>query len=187
MMTGKNDDAARTLEDSFLGQLVPQVAEHLAARHAGDFDAEAGRARFMTWLAAHTEEPATPARGRAGGEKASRRPRHRRLSRSWSTVAGVLAGVSAIAAVVIVVGSSPLLIFLVGVLLGVLAGGALCAHYLRSEIAADIGPQLRRMQNQLDLMESAVNLDLASRYAELGQLPWTPPVSPRSIPGQPEQ
>ena len=54
-------------------------------------------------------------------------------------------------------------------LLGVLAGGALCVHYLRSEIAADIGPQLKRMQNQLDNIESALNLALATRYAELSR------------------
>lgn len=75
-----------------------------------------------------------------------------------------------------------LLIFIIGALLGVLAGGTLCVHYLRASIAADIGPQLkllhadihpqlRGMQNQLDNIESAVNLALASRYAELSQLP----------------
>ena len=81
-----------------------------------------------------------------------------------------------------------LLIFVLGGLLGVLAGGALCVYYLRSAIADDIGPklkrlhadidpQLRRMQNQLDNIESAVNLAMASRYAELSQLAW-PPVIP---------
>jgi len=68
------------------------------------------------------------------------------------------------------------LIFLVGALTGVLAGGALCVHYLRSAIANDIGPQLKRMQNQLDNIESAVNLALASRYAELSQLSWAPAI-----------
>jgi Protein of unknown function (DUF4230) len=66
MMTGKNDDAAATREDSFLGGLVPQVAEHLAERHALDFDTEAGQARFLAWLAAHTQGPASPAKDRAG-------------------------------------------------------------------------------------------------------------------------
>lgn len=81
-----------------------------------------------------------------------------------------------------------LLIFALGALLGVLAGGVLCIRYLRSAIADDIGPQLRRlhadvdpqlrrMQNQLDNIESAVNLVQASRYAELSQVPW-PPVIP---------
>jgi len=75
-----------------------------------------------------------------------------------------------------------LLIFAMGALLGVLAGGVLCMRYLRSAIADDIGPQLRRphadvdpqlrrMQNQLDNLESAVNLVQASRYAELSQVP----------------
>ncbi len=34
--------------------------------------------------------------------------------------------------------------------LGVLGGGAVCVRYLRHEIAADIGPQLRRMHGKLD-------------------------------------
>src|SRR6266566_3152429 len=47
------------------------------------------------------------------------------------------------------------LIFLVGALLGTLAGGALCVRYLRHEVAADIGPRLRRIQIQLENLESA--------------------------------
>ena len=85
-----------------------------------------------------------------------------------------------------------LLIFLVGALLGVLGGGTLCVHYLRSAISDDIGPQLRRMhaeldpqlrgmRNQLDNIESAVNLALATRYAELSQLPLAPAIpAPRT-------
>jgi len=53
----------------------------------------------------------------------------------------------------------------------VLAGGALCVRYLRQEIAADIGPRLRRLQLQLDSLESAVNLVLVTRYAEIGSQP----------------
>jgi hypothetical protein len=64
------------------------------------------------------------------------------------------------------VGSTPL-IFLLGALIGVLAGGALCVRYLRNEIAADIGPRLRRLQLQLDNLESAVNLALITRYTEI--------------------
>ena len=82
-----------------------------------------------------------------------------------------------------------LLIFIVGALLGVLAGGTLCVHYLRSAITGDIGPQLRRMhadidpqlrrmQNQLDNIESAVNLALVTRYAELSSSPSRPPAIP---------
>jgi hypothetical protein len=59
------------------------------------------------------------------------------------------------------------LIFILGTLVGILGGGALCVRYLRREIAADIGPQLKRMQNQLDNIESAINLALVTRYAEL--------------------
>ena len=89
-----------------------------------------------------------------------------------------------------------LLIFALGALLGVLAGGALCVYHLRSAIADDIGPQirrmhadidpqLRRMHNQLDNIESAVNLALASRYAELSQMPWPPAIpAPRAADDQ---
>lgn len=61
-----------------------------------------------------------------------------------------------------------LMLFLLGTLTGVLMGGALCVRYLRHEIAADIGPRLRRLQLQLDNLESAMNLALVTRYAELG-------------------
>ena len=86
-----------------------------------------------------------------------------------------------------------MLTFLVGTLIGVLAGGALCVYYLRSAIADDIGPQLkrmqadidpqlRRMQNQLDLIESAVNAALATWYAEMSSNPAPrPPAVP--LPG----
>jgi hypothetical protein len=70
-----------------------------------------------------------------------------------------------------------LLIFVTGALLGVLAGGGLCVRYLRHEIAADIGPQLRRMQLQLDNLEAAVNLALMTRYAEISAGPLRAPRS----------
>jgi hypothetical protein len=63
-----------------------------------------------------------------------------------------------------------MLIFLVGLiflLLGVLAGGALCVSYLRREIADDIGPKLKRMQLQLDNIETELNLSITMRHAEL--------------------
>jgi hypothetical protein len=82
-----------------------------------------------------------------------------------------------------------MLIFILGALLGVLAGGTLCVYYLRAAIADDIGPQLkrmhadidpqlRRMQNQLDLIESAVNLALATWYAGLSSNPPRTPAIP---------
>jgi hypothetical protein len=70
------------------------------------------------------------------------------------------------------------MIVLVAVLLGMLAGGAVCVRYLRHEIAADIGPRLRRMQLQLENLEAEINLAMATRLTELsrrcGQDP-TPP------------
>ena len=61
------------------------------------------------------------------------------------------------------------MIFLIGLLLGVLGGGALCVRYLRQEIAADVGPSLRRMQMQLDTLCSEINLAQATRLADLQQ------------------
>lgn len=67
------------------------------------------------------------------------------------------------------------LIFFVGALLGVLMGGALCVRYLRHEVAADITPRLQDVQLQLDNLETAINLALVTRYAEIsGHLPITP-------------
>jgi hypothetical protein len=73
-----------------------------------------------------------------------------------------------------------MLIFSIGGLLGVLIGGMLCVRYLRREITDDIGPKLKRVQSQLDSIESALNLAILTRYTELsarsqseppGQLP----------------
>lgn len=60
-----------------------------------------------------------------------------------------------------------MLIFLVGALLGVLIGGVLCVSYLRREVAADIGPKLKRIQLQLDNIETELNLAIMTRHAEL--------------------
>jgi hypothetical protein len=122
------------------------------------------------------------------GEKAPDRHRHWRLPGTWLALAGILAGVSAAVAWAATASSSMLLLsFAWGALLGVLAGGALCIRYLRAALAGDIGPQLRQIQNQLDTIESAVNVALASRHAEPSQQPWPPPVFPRPNPGQPER
>ena len=87
MTTGKNDDAARDREDSFLADLIPQVTEHLAERYAGDFDAEAGEDRFEGWLSHHMTELAARNRNAedpAGAGSASP-PATRRIIRfpSW--------------------------------------------------------------------------------------------------------
>jgi len=65
--------------------------------------------------------------------------------------------------------SRMVMIFFLGALVGVLIGEALCIRYLRREIAADIGPKLRRVQVQLDNLEAALNLALMSRYADLSK------------------
>lgn len=61
------------------------------------------------------------------------------------------------------------MIFLVGLLIGVLVGGALCVRYLRQEIAADIGPALRRVQMQLDTLDAEINLVLTTRLTDLSR------------------
>jgi hypothetical protein len=73
-----------------------------------------------------------------------------------------------------------MLIFLVGALLGVIMGGTLCVRYLRREIADDIGPKLKRIQIQLDNVESALNLAIMTRYAELSA--HSPTDRPRQLP-----
>jgi hypothetical protein len=78
------------------------------------------------------------------------------------------------------------LIFAVGALLGVLAGGALCIHYLRQEVAANVGPELERLQHQADNIEAVLNLALASRDAGLSQRPWPPGISPHQPSDWPE-
>jgi hypothetical protein len=77
-----------------------------------------------------------------------------------------------------------ILIFLIGLQLGVLMGAASCIRYLRRELSAEIGPKLKRMQAQLDSLEAALNLAVLSRYAELSERlqphPLPPPRSPLS-------
>lgn len=57
--------------------------------------------------------------------------------------------------------------FLLGMLVGTVAGCLICIRYLRREIAADIGPRLQRIQLQLDNLETAVNLGMVTRYADV--------------------
>lgn len=60
-----------------------------------------------------------------------------------------------------------MLIFFLGILLGVLLGGTLCVTYLRQEIAAGISPRLKHVETQLDTIESQLNLAVMTRYAEM--------------------
>ena len=78
------------------------------------------------------------------------------------------------------------MLFLLGTLIGALAGCLICVRYLRREIAADIEPRLKRIQLQLDNLETALNLTLVTRYADLtGRLPQEPQVIPRPRSSEP--
>ena len=54
-----------------------------------------------------------------------------------------------------------------GLLLGVLIGGTLCVRFLRHEISANGGPQLRQLNLKVETLESVLNLALATRHTEL--------------------
>jgi uncharacterized protein YneF (UPF0154 family) len=56
-----------------------------------------------------------------------------------------------------------------GVLMGLLAGMFLSARYLRQEIAANIGPRLAQIQQQLRSLQAEVSLDSATRLARLSE------------------
>jgi hypothetical protein len=75
-----------------------------------------------------------------------------------------------------------MLVFILGTLLGIVGGCAVCVRYLRHEIAADIGPQLRHIRGKLDNLESALNLALVTRYAELSTAQLPPPAHPQTPP-----
>jgi|HubBroStandDraft_1064217.scaffolds.fasta_scaffold34827_3 hypothetical protein len=64
-----------------------------------------------------------------------------------------------------------MLVFFLGILLGVLLGGTLCVTYLRQEIAAGISPKLKRVELQLDAIEAQLSLAIMTRYAELSAQP----------------
>jgi hypothetical protein len=72
------------------------------------------------------------------------------------------------------------MIFILGTLIGILAGGALCVRYLRQEVAGDIGPRLHRIQAQLDNLQGEINLALATRLAEISRLRSLEPSPPGS-------
>jgi hypothetical protein len=74
-----------------------------------------------------------------------------------------------------------MLIFLLGMLLGVLLGGTLCVTYLRQEITASIGPKLKRVELHLDTIESQLDLAVMAKYAELSAR--SQAGSPRQLPG----
>ena len=56
---------------------------------------------------------------------------------------------------------------LLGLLIGLLVGAGVCARYLRQEIAANMGPRLRRIELQLDSLHAELNLVTEARLAAL--------------------
>jgi hypothetical protein len=61
------------------------------------------------------------------------------------------------------------MVILLGLLIGLLTGAAVCARYLRQEIAANIGPRLRRIELQLDTLQAELNLATEARLAALSK------------------
>jgi uncharacterized protein (DUF3084 family) len=60
-------------------------------------------------------------------------------------------------------------VILVGVLTGGLVGAAVCARYLRQEMAANVAPRLRRIERQLDVLHSELSLANETRLAALSK------------------
>jgi hypothetical protein len=58
------------------------------------------------------------------------------------------------------------MIFLVGTLVGMLAGAIASMRYFRQEMTANVAPKLKLIQLHLDNLESEVNLALATRAVD---------------------
>lgn len=58
---------------------------------------------------------------------------------------------------------------LLGLLIGLVTGAAVCARYLRQEIAANIAPRLRTIELQLDALRAEINLATEARLAALSK------------------
>jgi Flp pilus assembly protein TadB len=139
-------------------------ARHASAKQGTPFMPAHPTAEFIRLV------PTLPGARRRSLQKFKKAPiwaRRRRLPRVSLAFCGVLSAALAAVILVAAIAAPAVVILLVGAVLSVLAGGTLCVHYLRSEIAADIDPQLQRMRNQLDVIESALNLAPAVRYAEM--------------------
>ena len=61
------------------------------------------------------------------------------------------------------------MIILLGVLIGLLLGAAVCARFLRQEMMANISPRLRRIELQLDTLRAELNLAIEARLAALNK------------------
>lgn len=72
------------------------------------------------------------------------------------------------------------MVFLIGALLGLLAGALVCVRYIRQEMTANLTPRLNLIQAHLDNLEAEVNLALATRMADLGRRHMIDPAPPGS-------
>jgi hypothetical protein len=73
------------------------------------------------------------------------------------------------------------MIFLVGILCGLLAGAVACVRYVRQEMAASIGPKLRLIELHLEVLESEVGLVLTGQLRS-GEVTATRPAAELSRP-----
>jgi hypothetical protein len=67
---------------------------------------------------------------------------------------------------------------LLGTLIGLLVGATVCARYLRQEIAANIGPRLKRIEIQLETLQAEVSLATTTHIADLSRRRGEPPTGP---------
>jgi len=58
---------------------------------------------------------------------------------------------------------------LLGILVGLLTGTAVCARYLRQELAANVAPKLRRIEQQLDTLQAEINLATTGGLTDLSR------------------
>jgi RNA polymerase primary sigma factor len=79
----------------FIADFHPRLGAWLGRQHAGGYDAEAGRSRFLAWLAAHTDDGDAPAIRRLTAEEeaelATRIQAGRRAEETLAQHAGELA------------------------------------------------------------------------------------------------
>ena len=68
-----------------------------------------------------------------------------------------------------------------GILIGLLGGTAVCVRFLRQEIAANIGPRLRRIEYQLDSMQAELSLATTTHLADLSRRRMEPPAPPEKL------
>ena len=63
------------------------------------------------------------------------------------------------------------LTFLVGSLLGLVLGALLCVRLVSQEVTGKLGPRLRQIEGQLNVIEAEVTYAVSTRHAEIHALP----------------